>query len=133
MLRSGLPWFPRLVVGVVFGAGPAAAADVPPPLLDAARAGHVRVLAMLDVKAPAPDFLASPTGRTAIQAAGDRVLARLPAGQFELRRRFVTVNALAVEVSAAGLRALAADPEVAHVDLDAPGEGHLNQAVPLAR
>jgi subtilisin family serine protease len=138
MLRSGLPWFPRFTMGVVLatlGAGPAAAAaaDPPPPLLDAARAGRVRVLAMLDVAAPAPDFLASPSGRLAIEAAGDRVLARLPLGQFELKRRFVTVNALAVEVSESGLRALAADPEVTRVDLDAPGEGHLNQAVPLAR
>ena len=106
---------------------------IPPALVEAARAGRVRVLAMLDVASPAPDFLASPAGRVAISGTADRVLARLPQAQYELKRRFVTVNALALEVSEAALRALAADPEVTRVDLDAPGEGHLNQAVPLAR
>lgn len=120
-----------LLAAPAWAAPEAPAGRVPAALLEAARSGHVRVLAVLAVPDTAPDAYSSPDGRRAIRAAADGLLARLPVGQYELKRRFVTVNALALEVTQAGLRALASDAAVTSVDPDAAGHGHLAQAVPL--
>jgi subtilisin family serine protease len=62
--------------------------------------------------------------------AQSRVLAALPAKDFQLVRRFTVTPALVGNVTAAGLAQLRTDPNVARVDLDRGGTGHLSNSVP---
>src|SRR3546814_17220710 len=56
-----------------------------------------------------------------VEAVADSVLDSLPPGSHALRRRFALVPALALEVDARGLEALARHPDVLAVDVDAGG------------
>lgn len=89
---------------------------------------RVRVIVALE-SAPA----SAPVNREALARDVDQILAGLPASEFDLRRRFVTVAAFAGDATRAGVAALEADPRVLRIDLDEGGSGHLNQAAPLAR
>lgn len=108
------------------------------PAARAAAAGGARVRVMVVFEMPS---LETPQGRslrgsaamsTRIASARSRVLARVPAREIEVVRSFTHVNAMAVTVDAAGLERLANSPDVKRVDLDLGGQGHLNEAVPLA-
>ncbi|HET9485083.1 MAG TPA: S8 family serine peptidase [Xanthomonadales bacterium] len=108
----------------------ALADKVEPDVRDAlARAERVRVIAVLADDATQSDA----ARRAAIAARVDATLAALPAGRHALKRRFVRVPALAVEVDAVALERLAALPHVARVGLDAGGFGAMAQSAPLAR
>lgn len=73
----------------------------------------------------------SPAGKAAVAAATDRILRSIPPGEFALKRRYRTVNAVAVESTARGLLAVLGQRDVLSIDLDEGGEGHLNEARPL--
>lgn len=109
----------------------AAKAGQPQPVVSpaamqaAATSSHVRVVVMLRMQAPQP--LPAPGVRSAqlqgsqVRELSDRVLAALPASGFRLRRRFSLVPALVLEADARTLQALARNPEVQRVDIDAGG------------
>ncbi|HAH67485.1 MAG TPA: hypothetical protein DCL68_03010, partial [Gammaproteobacteria bacterium] len=66
-----------------------------------------------------------------IRSATDSVLSTVRnQNDFELRLRFRSINAIAAEVGLESLLALAADPSVRQIGLDAGGRGGLNQAIP---
>src|SRR5262245_10199068 len=71
--------------------------------------------------------------RSAIGAARARIVGSLAAGDFTLRRGFDTVEAMAGDVTPAGLLRLLDDPTVVRVDLDSGGTAHLAHAVPLPK
>lgn len=66
-----------------------------------------------------------------IQQTQQAVLDELPAEDFSLIHQYETIPALAGEVTATGLDALLAQPEVAAVALDQPVEAALAESVPL--
>ena len=92
-------------------------------------AQKVRVLvAFQEAKAKA-----APAERKAAIAAGaDALVGALPAASFSVKRRFDMVPAIALEVDAHALPALAQRPDVLRVDLDEGGNGNLAEAKPLA-
>lgn len=86
--------------------------------------GRVRV--MVALRPPAtragpdiPGGMAASVAR--VEAVADAVLGSLPPASHALRRRFSLVPALALEVDARGLAALARHPQVLAVDVDAGG------------
>ena len=106
-----------------------AAMDLPPVVSAQAQAavagnGKARVLVALRPPAARPGEIA-PGGMAArvarVDALADAVLGSLPPGSHALRRRFSLVPALALEVDARALAALAAHPRVLAVDVDAGG------------
>ena len=105
-------------------------AEVYDRLAVAARANVVVVFAE---PAETLDAAQAQQRRAHIAAGANAVLANLPAGDYALRRRFDNVSALALDVGASTLAALAADPRVVRVDLDVGGHAQMNQAAPLAR
>jgi subtilisin family serine protease len=116
---------------------PANDAVVAAEVIDALAAdGSARVMIIFDV----PHLRAAMIlGEFDTEALGDRIdgtcqsiLSDFGPGEFELRHRYRYVNAVAGELTAAGLLRLLANPDVVRVDLDAGGSGHLNQARPLA-
>lgn len=119
-----------LFVACAIPFGAASAQDAPKPALKVsaqaiakARAeGTVRVLVML--RAPEAEASATKVRKREISLRADSVLAGISTGHVALRRRFALVPALALEVDAAALEELAADPAVVRVDIDAPGRGH---------
>ena len=123
----------RLLPGIVLLllSSLALAADkVEPDVRDAlAHAEPVRVLVVLADDATQPDG----ARRAAIAARVDATLAALPAARHALKRRFVRVPALALEVDAVALERLAALPHVERIGLDAGGFGAMAQSAPLAR
>lgn len=78
---------------------------------------------------------------TRISNETDSVLALLPTDRYPLRRRFQSIPAFAIDLDAAGLATLAADPRVHSIGLDVGGSGAgaaapdaasvLNQVSPL--
>jgi subtilisin family serine protease len=97
--------------------------------------GTARVLIAFAVPALArlgPEALGTEPARAAIGAACEGLVAGFEPGEFTLRHRYGSVNALAGDLSAAGLERLLADPGVLRVDLDEGGTGQLAEAVPLA-
>ncbi len=68
-----------------------------------------------------------------IVAVRQSLLAKAANEDLILRRAFIEVPGFAVEVTAAGLKALRDDPRVSRVDIDAGGEGHMLQGSPLSR
>lgn len=113
-----------------------AAAPATPHVDDAVRAditasGAARVIVNLrdpEPGAPTGDLVARAQAVTDTQAA---VLAQVATGDFALIHQYSYVPALAGVLTAEGLAALAALPEVASIQLDAPSEGHMGQSVPL--
>jgi subtilisin family serine protease len=71
-------------------------------------------------------------GREA-RAQADTVIARLPAAELFVGRRFARVPAFAGAVTAPGLARLARTPEVLRVSLDTPVRIQLSEAIPLVR
>jgi subtilisin family serine protease len=69
--------------------------------------------------------------RQAIAAKRARLLGGMSTGDFILRRAFEHIEAMAGEITPAGLLRLIRDPDVVHVDLDHGGSAQLAQAVPL--
>ena len=98
-------------------------------------AGSPRATVMVMLQTASPLAADVPRSERAqqIAAAGDAVLAALPADGYTLRRRFEQVAALFLDVSASAVDALQHDPGVLRVDLDVGGRAQMNQAAPLAR
>jgi subtilisin family serine protease len=71
--------------------------------------------------------------QAAAAAAADRVSAAVPAAEFAVAHRYRAVAALSGTASAAGVQALAAQPDVISVALDREVRADLAQAVPLIR
>src|SRR6187401_1654906 len=69
----------------------------------------------------------------AIAASRRRLLAAVPARDINVEQQFESVAALTATVSAEGLAALAANPEVVSIDSMAMGSGALGQSLPLIR
>ena len=66
-----------------------------------------------------------------VKASADAVLMVVKSkNDFELTRRFRSINAIAATVTVEGLRKLASDPSVVSVGLDSGGRGGLIQAIP---
>jgi len=68
-----------------------------------------------------------------VAAVQDGALTALAPADFTLARRFRTVPAFAGEISAAGVAALTARPEVDRIDLDVGGHVDLAEVVPLIK
>lgn len=69
----------------------------------------------------------------AVSTITDDVLGKFLPGEFTLLRRFVSVNALAGNITLAGLTRLQNDPRILRIDLDKGGRAHLVEARALAR
>ena len=67
----------------------------------------------------------------ALAASQARVLAAVPSSEFALAQQYTAVPALAGDATAAGVWALAAQPDVAHVALNRQIQADLGEAVPL--
>jgi subtilisin family serine protease len=137
---SASPWLRlALLVLCVFvtAAAPASAqgvAKVGDDVVEALRArGEARIVIAL-AEPPAlrqadPDLVRA---QVEIDRLQDRVLASVGAADFQLKQRYRLVPALAGNVlSEAGLLRMAAQPEVARIDLDVGGTGGLTTSVPL--
>ncbi len=61
----------------------------------------------------------------------ERTLSGLSLEEFQLERAWRTVTAMAGDVTAEGLGALASDPDVLMVGLDTPTQAHLAHSVPM--
>jgi subtilisin family serine protease len=112
--------------------GVARAADVSARVLDELRLrARVRVVvALRESEAPVSDL----TLRNAeIHAIQGRVLDGLDPDQFRLTHRWLSLNAMAGEVTLDGLRALAKDPEVLMVDVDPPAYADAAETAALIR
>lgn len=100
-------------------------------------AGAARVMLSFDVversTGRALHSMASPGAVDAVFDAGEKILQRLPAEHFALKRRFRAVNALAGVVDAEGLMAIHGLAGVKAVVLDVGGTGSLREAIPLAK
>ena len=118
-----------VVLAIATASGPARAQSVGDGVLEALEAeGRVRVLVALK---PLPEGVQTRAVRRAsLEARQSAVLARLAPDDFEVAHRYETLPAVAGTVSGPGLERLLADPDVARVDLDAPGSGELGQSVP---
>ncbi|HEY8149588.1 MAG TPA: S8 family serine peptidase [Vicinamibacteria bacterium] len=120
------------VVACALAAGSASAAEVGARVVDELRLRpRVRVIvALREPTAPATDL----TLRNAeVQAIQGNVLEGLRPGDFLLTHRWQSLNAFAGEVTSAGLRALAEDPDVLMVDVDPPAYADLAESAALIR
>lgn len=99
------------------------------------KAPQVRVMVSFNPGVPA-DF-STPQAKAlfdaAVQTIVNDLLGRFLPGEFTLLRRFQTVNALAGNVTLAGIARLKADPRIVRVDLDLGGKANLVEARALAR
>ena len=143
MRRSALVWCAVLLTHGAIGDSPAANAaglsaaeraavlgseTVGAAVVDALDSEEtVRVIIILDV--PGLEGHTAP-GRSRVKTAADAAIGRFGSGEFQLRHRFTSVNAIAGDVSAAGLLRLSSDPKILRVDVDEGGQGLLAQAVP---
>ncbi len=84
--------------------------------------GTVRVIVTLN--APELQAMSMDDQMIDVQGLQDSLLSGLSGDDFTLKRRFQTIPALAGDVSAAGLQALANDSRVASIKLDMPVEAH---------
>ena len=140
-MRSALGIFVIAAVGLVGASvpncnGPQPSGVVAPAVTEALAAdGTARVMIAFEVAAlerMAPGARGTVAAREAISAAGEDVVERFGPSEFTLRHRYGSVNAVAGEITAAGLERLLADPSVVRVDLDQGGRGQLAEGVPLA-
>ncbi len=98
-----------------------------------AKSETVAVVVMLTTSTPSDRLVATTAqSRRDVALSIDKVLARLPAHSFVLRRRFDNVAAVTLDVSRAALEVLRTDPAVLRVDVVAGGSAQLLQAAPLA-
>jgi hypothetical protein len=97
--------------------------------------GSARVMiafSVAEMSGPERLELGTPDLGDRIDASCERILGDFAPGEFELRRRFRHVNALAGDLTESGLLRLLANPSVLRVDLDQGGSGQLDEARPLA-
>lgn len=123
-----------MLVGVaaVAAAGAAAADTIGPRVAEAiASEGRARVVVML--RAPETATASTQPKAAAIATLQSRVLSRLSTDDLQLSSRWRLIPGFAGRLSATGLAKLQADPLVARVDLDVPGQAHLAQSVPMIR
>ncbi len=108
------------------------AATIPVDLHAAlAQSGQVRVL--VNLRESAAPKASDDLRKASIVASRARVLAQMPgSGNWRVVRQFALVPALALEVDAAALDALARSPEVTSIALDGGGSGHMAESGPLA-
>lgn len=71
--------------------------------------------------------------RAALASRGDAILAGLSRQEFQLRRRFTSLPALAGSIDRAGLERLARDPNVRWVEPSLGGAGALNESIAIAQ
>lgn len=90
---------------------------------------RVRVMVLFDVPKVAEDART----RLAIKSNADAIISGLPAGHYSLKHRYLRVSALALEIDATALDALAASATPVRVGLDEGGVGSMLQSAPLAR
>ncbi|HEU0106848.1 MAG TPA: S8 family serine peptidase, partial [Vicinamibacteria bacterium] len=121
-----------VVVACILAAGSARAAEVGARVVDELRLRpRVRVIvALREPTAPATDL----TLRNAeVEAIQGNVLEGMRPGDFLLTHRWQSLNAFAGDVTLAGLRALADDPDVLMVDVDPPAYADLAESAALIR
>jgi subtilisin family serine protease len=125
-------WRGAAVVACVLAAGRAPAAEVGARVVDELRLRpRVRVIvALREPTAPATDLTLRNAEVGAIQG---NVLEGLRPGDFLLTHRWQSLNAFAGDVTSAGLRALADDPDVLMVDVDPPAYADLAESAALIR
>ena len=125
-------WRGSAVVACVLAAGSARAAEVGARVVDELRLRpRVRVIvALREPTAPATDLTLRNVEVEAIQG---NVLEALRPGDFLLTHRWQSLNAFAGDVTSAGLRALADDPDVLMVDVDPPAYADLAESAALIR
>ena len=125
-------WAAIAVVAATAAAGSAQAADVGARVLEELRERpRVRVIvALREPSAPVTDLTLRNAEVAAVQG---NVLEGLDPADFTLTHRWQSLNAFAGEISAAGLRALAADPDVLMVDVDPPAYAELAETAALIR
>jgi subtilisin family serine protease len=124
------------LTALLLTAGLADAAVVGPGVYNALKKSpNVRVIVSFDPGVPF-DF-ATPEAKqifdAAVQLIVDDLLGRFLPGELNLRRRFATLNALAGDITSAGVARLVADPRVIRIDLDKGGAANLVEARALAR
>ncbi len=120
------PWMP--IALLLFGGltEPVAGAAVDPGAVSAANSdGLVNVVVGLH-RSPEPWI----DRGAAIHARQSAVLATVPGDEVQVLHRYQSVAGLAVRASAAGLDALARDPDVAWIAADMEGSGALADSVP---
>jgi len=119
-------------VACVLTAARAPAAEVGARVVDELRLRpRVRVIvALREPTAPATDLTLRNAEVGAIQG---NVLEGLRPGDFLLTHRWQSLNAFAGDVTSAGLRALADDPDVLMVDVDPPAYADLAESAALIR
>ncbi len=125
-------WRGAAVVACVLAARRAPAAEVGARVVDELRLRpRVRVIvALREPTAPVTDL----TLRNAeVEAIQGNVLEGLRPGDFLLTHRWQSLNAFAGDVTSAGLRALAEDPDVLMVDVDPPAYADLAESAALIR
>ena len=125
-------WRGAAVVACVLAARSAPAAEVGARVVDELRLRpRVRVIvALREPTAPVTDL----TLRNAeVEAIQGNVLEGLRPGDFLLTHRWQSLNAFAGDVTSAGLRALAEDPDVLMVDVDPPAYADLAESAALIR
>ncbi|HEU0092031.1 MAG TPA: S8 family serine peptidase [Vicinamibacteria bacterium] len=125
-------WRGAAVVACVLAARSAPAAEVGARVVDELRLRpRVRVIvALREPTAPVTDL----TLRNAeVEAIQGNVLEGLRPGDFLLTHRWQSLNAFAGDVTLAGLRALAEDPDVLMVDVDPPAYADLAESAALIR
>ncbi len=125
-------WRGAAVVACVLAARRAPAAEVGARVVDELRLRpRVRVIvALREPTAPVTDL----TLRNAeVEAIQGNVLEGLRPGDFLLTHRWQSLNAFAGDVTLAGLRALAEDPDVLMVDVDPPAYADLAESAALIR
>jgi subtilisin family serine protease len=125
-------WRGAAVVACALAAGRAQAAEVGARVVDELRLRpRVRVIvALREPTAPATDLTLRNAEVGAIQG---NVLEGLRPGDFLLTHRWQSLNAFAGDVTSAGLRALAEDPDVRMVDVDPPAYADLAESAALIR
>jgi subtilisin family serine protease len=121
-----------LVALMAATAGGAQAADVNTRVFEELRERpRVRVIvALREPAAPVTDLTLRNAEVAAVQG---NVLESLDPADFTLTHRWQSLNAFAGEITTAGLRALAADPDVLQVDVDPPAYIQTAEAAALIR
>ena len=109
--------------------------SVPASLTQAAQTGRVRVIARLgaavEPEGALSDGAAVAGQRRAISRVQRGVISRLPTSGTRVVRAFETIPFVALETDAAGLAALARDPEVVDVEEDRLEFAQLTETIPL--
>jgi subtilisin family serine protease len=134
------PWLVAILLGIgVFQPGlstQAPGADIPAAVTDqVGRDGSARVIVGVRTTFVPEGFLASPADvvdqRAAMQLAVDGAMGRAAASGAVIGHRFETIPFFTAEVDATALAALAAMPDVASIELNAPEPPLLAQSIPL--